>query len=80
MKYLSVLSSKVSFFFIILLRETRYIVYSSVSFALTIIYSKMIARKLLSPADLTKIQALYIHKSSKIIVVSKNEKLMFATL
>ena len=54
MKDLSVFSLKISFFFIILLKKTRQSVYSSVCFDLIIIYSKMIARKLLSPADLAR--------------------------
>ena len=39
----------------------------------------MIAKKLLSPADLAKTQALRIHELSKVIVVSKNKDLVFAT-
>ena len=39
----------------------------------------MIVRKLLSLADLARIQALCIHKLFKVIVVSKNKDLMFAT-
>ena len=39
----------------------------------------MIARKLLSLADLARTQALRMHESSKVIVVSENEELVFAT-
>ena len=39
----------------------------------------MIARKLLSSADLARAQALCINELSKIIMVSINEDLMFAT-
>ena len=79
MKDSSVLSSKVGFFFIILLRETRQSVCSSICFSLTIIDLKRIARKLLSLADLAKTQALCIHESSTIIVISENDNLVFAT-
>ena len=79
MKDSSVLSSKVGFFFIILLRETRQSICSSVCFSLTVIDLKMIARKLLSPADLARTQALLIHELSKVILVSENEDLVFET-
>ena len=38
----------------------------------------MIAKKLLSPADLAKTQALHIHELLKVIVVNDNKKLVFA--
>ena len=78
MKDLSVFSSKVGFFFIVSLRETRKSVCSSVCFSLTIIDLKMMARKLLSPADLAGSQVLEIHELSKVIVVSGNKDLVFA--
>ena len=79
MKDLSVFSSKISFFFIISLKKMRYNVCSSICFALTIIYPKIITRKLLSPADLARTQALCIYESSKVIVVSKKKNLVFTT-
>ena len=39
----------------------------------------MIAKKLLSPADLAKTQALHIYKLLKVIVVGENKDLVFAT-
>ena len=39
----------------------------------------MIAKKLLSPVDLAGTQALCIHELLKVIVVSENEDLVFAT-
>ena len=74
----SILSLKVGFFFIILWRKTRSSVCSSVCFALTIIYLKMIVEKLLSPADLAKTWAFCIHELLKVIVVSENKNFVFA--
>ena len=39
----------------------------------------MIAKKLLSQADLARTQAFCIHELLKVIVVSKNKDLVFAT-
>ena len=39
----------------------------------------MIARKLLSLADLAKTQALCIHELLKVIMVGENEDLVFAS-
>ena len=38
----------------------------------------MVAKKLLSPADLARAQAFCIYELLKVIVVSKNENLVFA--
>ena len=38
----------------------------------------MVSRELLDPADLFRAQVLCIHKTTEVIVVRKNEDLMFA--
>ena len=39
----------------------------------------MIPRELLGPLDLIKAQTLYIHELTKIVMVSKDKDLIFAT-
>ena len=39
----------------------------------------MVAKKLLSQADLVRIQAFRIHELSKLIMVNENKHLVFAT-
>ena len=79
MKDLSVISLKVGFFFIILLKITRLGVCSSVCFFLTIINPKMIPAKLLGPPDLPITQALHIYETTNVVIMSKNKDLVFAT-
>ena len=67
MKDLSVLSSKVSFFFIVSMKKTRWSVCNSVCFLLTIIYLKIIARKFLAPLNLTRTQVFYVYQTAKLL-------------
>ena len=52
---------------------------SSVSFALTIIDSEVVTREFLGPADLPGAQTLRVHELTKVVVVHKDEDLIFAT-
>lgn len=49
------------------------------SFFLIIIDLEIILRELLGLTDLTKAQALHFHKWSEVIIVNKDEKLIFTT-
>ena len=40
----------------------------------------MVTRELLGPADLARAQALYIHESTEVVVVRKDEDLVFSIL
>ena len=39
----------------------------------------MVPAKLLGPSDLAKTRALYIHETTKVVMIGKNDDLMFAT-
>ena len=52
---------------------------SSICLVLTVIDLEVVSRKFLSPADLLGAQTLHVHESTKVIVVYKNEDLVFAT-
>lgn len=43
-----------------------------------IIDSEIVLQEFLSPTNLTRAQAFYIHKWTKVIMVSKDEDLIFA--
>ena len=77
MNNLSTLGLKLIFFFNTSLRKTRKYVCSSICFTLTIIDLKMVMKELLGSADLTKAQILCIHELLVVIMVSKNENLIF---
>ncbi len=51
---------------------------SSISFALTIIYPKIVLWQLLGLAKLPRTQAFHVHKALEIIVVCKHENFIFA--
>lgn len=44
---------------------------------LTMIHSKLILRKSLSPSDLMRTKALYIYELTQVIIFSKNKNLIF---
>ena len=69
MKNLSVFGSKLFFFIEAPLGEAREGVCSSIGLALAIVDLKMIPGELLGPLDLTRAQALHIHKPSEIIMI-----------
>ncbi len=52
----------------------------SISFSLMIIDSKVVLRELLGPVDLMRAQVFRIHELTEVIMVSKDEDLIFATL
>ena len=76
MQDFDVLSAEGFFLFYILLRISRQGISSSVSLALTIIDSEVVARELLGPADMFRAQALRLHKLSEVVVVGEYEQLM----
>ncbi len=78
MKNLSILISKRFFLGLAFLWETRQSISRSISFSLTIIDSEVVSRELLGPVDLMRAQAFRIYKLTKIIIVSKDENLVFA--
>ncbi len=80
MKNLSILILKHFFLGLASLGEARQSINRSISFSLTIIDSEVVSRELLGPADLTRAQAFHIHESTEVIIVSKDEDLIFAAL
>ena len=58
------------------LRVSRQGIGSSVSFALMIIDSEVVARELLGPADLSGAQTLRVHEPAEVVVVGEYEHLM----
>ncbi len=80
MKNLSILISERFFFGLVSLQKARQSISCSISFSLTIIDPEVLSRELLGPADLTRAQAFCIHESTKIVMVSKDEELVFAAL
>ncbi len=79
MKNLSILISGRFFLGLASLGEARQSISRRISFSLMIIDSEVVLRELLSLADLTRAQAFRIHKSTEVIMVSKDEHLVFAT-
>ena len=80
MKNLSILISKCFFLSLAPLWKAKQNISHSISFSLTIIDSKVVSRELLGPADLIKAQVFYIHKLIEVVIVSKNEDLIFPAL
>lgn len=52
---------------------------SSICLGFVVIDSEVIGRKFLSPADFSRTQTLYVYKLIKVVVVSENKDLIFAT-
>ncbi len=80
MKNLSILISERFFLGLASLGEARQSIRRSISFSLTIIDLEVVSSELLGPADLTRAQAFRIHESAEVIIVSKDEDLVFAVL
>ncbi len=80
MENLGILISESLFLGLTSLGEARQGISRSISLSLIIIDSEVVSRELLGPADLTRAQTFRIHKLTKVIMVSKNEDLIFATL
>lgn len=62
------------------LKEVKQDLSSSISLFLIIINLKVILREFLGPADLAKTHVFYIDKSTKVIMVNKDQQLIFAAL
>ncbi len=77
-KNLGVLISESLFLGLVFLGEARQGISRSISLILTIIDSKVVLRELLGPADLTRAQVFCIYESTEVIIVSKDEDLVFA--
>ncbi len=77
MKNLGVLISESPFLDLASLGEARQGISHSISLSLIIIDSKVVSKELLGPADLTRAQAFRIYESTQIIIVSKDEDLVF---
>ncbi len=80
MKNLSILILERFFLGLASLGEVRQSISCSISFSLTIIDSEVESRELLGPADLTRAQASRIHELTEVIMVTKDEDLIFAAL
>ena len=65
------------FFILVFLKKPWQSIYSYIFLALAIINLKIVLRKLLSLTDLLRAQTLWIHETTKVIVVHKNENLIF---
>ena len=74
-----VFSAKGVFFLNTLPRVLRQSVDSSVCLALAVIDLEVVARKFLSPIDLSKAQTFCIYELTKVVVVCKDKNLVFAT-
>ena len=79
MKNWSVFSAKLFLFIFVSLRKTRQYICSPICFALTIIYLKIIAKKLLGPLNLTRTRVFYIYKAAKAVRIGKDEDFMLTT-
>lgn len=60
------------------LEKRRQEVSGNISLSLTIINSKVVLQEFLGPINLPRTQAFCIHELFKVIIVSKNKKLIFA--
>ena len=78
MEDLSVVSFKLFFFIETPLKKAWQYVCYSIYFILTIINLKILTKNFLDPTNLTKAQTLYIQELLKVIIVNKDENLVFA--
>ncbi len=79
MKNLSILISKSFFIGLASLWEARQSISYNISFCLTIFDLEEVSREMLSPADLMRAQTLRIYESTEVIMVNKDEDLVFTT-
>ncbi len=77
MKNLGILIFESFFLSLTSLREARQSISYRITFFLTIINLEVVSRDLVGSTDLTKAQALDIHKSTEVVIVSKNKDLVF---
>ncbi len=78
MENLGVLISESLFLSLAFLKKAKQGVSRNISFFLAIIGLEVVSRELLSLADLTRAQVFHIHKSTEVIMVSKDKDLVFA--
>ena len=78
MKNLSILIFECFFFSLASFEEAKQSISLSISFFLIIIDLKVVSREFLGPTDLAKAQIFLIHKLTKVVIVSKDEDLVFA--
>ena len=71
-----VLGAEGLFLFCTSLRVSRQGISSSISLALMIIVSEVVAREFLGPADLSGVQTLRLHELMEVVVVDEYEHLM----
>ena len=76
MKNLAILSLKLIFFILTFLKNLWQGIYSYICLVLVIIDLEIVSKKLLGPTDLSGAQTLYIYKTTKAIIVCKDENLM----
>ncbi len=77
MKNLGVIIFESLFLGLASLEEMKQGISCSISLFLIIIDSEVVLRELLGPADLTRAQVFCIHELTEVIIVSKNEDLIF---
>ena len=80
MKNLSIFILECFFLSLAFLWEAKQSITRSIYFSLIIIDSEMVLKELLGLADLTKAQIYCIHKLTEVVIVSKDEDLVFAAL
>lgn len=79
MKDLGILTSTLFSFVRASLGKARQGVSSSVSFTLSVIDSEMLPKEFLSPSDLTRAQALRVHKPTEVVVLGEHEDFVLTT-
>ncbi len=78
MKNLRILIFESFFLGLASLREAKQTIRRNISLFLTIMDTEVISRELLGQADLARAQAFCIHESTEVIMVVKDEALIFA--
>ena len=78
MKNLDIFISKYFFLNLTSLWEVRQGISRNISLPRMVIDLRVVSRKLLGPADLSRTQTFCINESTEVIIVSKDEDLVFA--
>ena len=78
MKDLAILSSELLLLILVSLRKPRQGICSRIHLTLTIVNLEIVLREFLGPADLSRAQALCIYERTEVIVIRKDENLIFA--
>lgn len=76
---LAILSLKFIFFILIFLKKLKQNICSYICFTLALIHLKMISKELLGSTELLGAQIFLIHKITNVIVIYKDENLIFIT-